>query len=192
MSRERILASIRKNQPSPELFPAADLLSFREPGDLAGRFAASVESVGGKALFSARMEDLSDAIRHMFPSAQEVISLVEGVEGGSADPAAPASRFDKLDVAILPGEFGVAENGAVWLREGSLGHRSLPFIASHVIVVVRAGEIVENMHEAMARISGYSEGYGVFVSGPSKTADIEQSLVIGAQGPLSLTVVLVG
>ncbi len=47
------------------------------------------------------------------------------------------------------------------------------------------------MHEAMLEIENFNEGYGVFISGPSKTADIEQSLVIGAQGPLSLTVFLI-
>ena len=47
------------------------------------------------------------------------------------------------------------------------------------------------MHEAYERLSSFDEGYGVFISGPSKTADIEQSLVIGAQGPLSTTVFLV-
>jgi L-lactate utilization protein LutC len=58
--------------------------------------------------------------------------------------------------------------------------------------VVPRAQIVNHMHEAYAKLQFPGAGYGLFISGPSKTADIEQSLVIGAHGPRSLTVVLVG
>ena len=47
------------------------------------------------------------------------------------------------------------------------------------------------MKEVFLRLSDFNEGYGVFISGPSKTADIEQSLVIGAQAALSLNIFLI-
>ena len=95
-----------------------------------------------------------------------------------------------VDLAVVQGEVGVAENAAIWLSESRLVKRVLPFIAQDLAIVIREKDIVANLHEAYARISVAEEGYGVFVSAPSKTADIEQSLVIGAHGPRSLSVIL--
>jgi L-lactate dehydrogenase complex protein LldG len=85
----------------------------------------------------------------------------------------------------------VAENGAVWVDEADLVHRALPFVAQHLAIVLPKREIVADMHAAYRRLPRPLPGYGVFISGPSKTADIEQALVVGAQGPRSLVVFLV-
>jgi L-lactate dehydrogenase complex protein LldG len=85
---------------------------------------------------------------------------------------------------------GVAENGAVWLPLSRLQHRSAVFLATNVIIVLDRARIVADFHEAYASLDVGAEGFGVFVAGPSKTADIEQALVIGAHGPTSLTIVL--
>ena len=82
----------------------------------------------------------------------------------------------------------VAENGTVWLTEAALGQRIIPFICQHLAVLVEASTIVPTMHEAYSVIGKGDYGFGVFIGGPSKTADIEQSLVLGAHGPLSMTV----
>jgi hypothetical protein len=96
-----------------------------------------------------------------------------------------------LDLVILPGEFGVAENAAVWVAGNALGRQRVVFvIAQHLVLVVRADEIVNNMQEAYARVR--LENYGLFISGPSKTADIEQALAIGAHGARSCTVFVIG
>jgi L-lactate dehydrogenase complex protein LldG len=65
-------------------------------------------------------------------------------------------------------------------------------VTEHLVLVVDAAAVVNDMHEAYARLADRPVGYGLFISGPSKTADIEQALVIGAQGARSCTVVLVG
>jgi L-lactate dehydrogenase complex protein LldG len=79
----------------------------------------------------------------------------------------------------------------VWITERALPHRALPWIAQHLAVVVSADKLVNDMHEAYERLE-VGGGFGCFISGPSKTADIEQALVIGAHGPRSATVFLVG
>jgi L-lactate dehydrogenase complex protein LldG len=93
-----------------------------------------------------------------------------------------------VDLAILRARLGVAENGAMWLSEREMVHRVLPFITQHLILLVDPGTIVATMHDAYRQVDIAETGFGLFVAGPSKTADIEQSLVIGAHGPRSLTV----
>jgi L-lactate dehydrogenase complex protein LldG len=70
-------------------------------------------------------------------------------------------------------------------------HRAIYFIVQHLALVLPADQLVDNMHQAYDRATVGSSSLGLFLSGPSKTADIEQSLVIGAHGPRSLSVVLV-
>jgi L-lactate dehydrogenase complex protein LldG len=82
----------------------------------------------------------------------------------------------------------VAENGAVWLSDEVMGQRVIPYICQHLGVVVRAESIVPTLHEAYDIIGEGTYGFGGFIAGPSKTADIEQALVLGAHGPLSMAV----
>ncbi|MBK6949528.1 MAG: LUD domain-containing protein [Haliscomenobacter sp.] len=105
------------------------------------------------------------------------------------DIASPA-ELETVGLALIPAQWGVAENGAVWVSEKDSLFRVLPFIAQHLIVVLAKDRIVSNMHEAYQRVQIDETGFGVFIAGPSKTADIEQALVIGAQGARSFTVVL--
>ena len=193
MSRENILKKIRTNKPAFQLLPEIDLKKFRTNLDLEEEFVKSVGSVGGKTIKVKNEEEIKRGIKSLFPDAKEIISLVDDVDVGTINPEtiSSAKELEKLELAIIKGEFGVAENGAVWLSDKNFTHRSLPFITLHLIIVLESENIVENMHEAFLRLSDFNEGYGVFISGPSKTADIEQSLVIGAQAALSLNIFLI-
>ena len=100
-------------------------------------------------------------------------------------------QLERVDFAIMPGRIAVAENGAVWVTDEGVKHRALYFITQHLVLIVSADALVDNLHQAYEQLTFGERRYGAFLSGPSKTADIEQSLVIGAHGPRSLTVYLV-
>ncbi len=111
-------------------------------------------------------------------------------------------ELEDVDFAVLPGEFAVAENAGVWVTDAGIKHRVIYFLPQHLALVVPASRLIHNMHQAYDWLAKNlrsddspqfgSAGFGAFVSGPSKTADIEQSLVIGAHGARSLTVILLG
>lgn len=199
-SKDAILSALRAQSVPPAELPSLDQVWIRYD-DRAAQFTAALESVGGRCL---RVADIEAANRALAPlpcftplpsrtSPLQICSLVPGVGTSNVDLAAidDPHTLETLDVAILPGQFAVAENGAVWVTDRGLPHRVAYFIPQHLVLVVPSDQIVDNMHQAYERLSFAEVGFGVFISGPSKTADIEQSLVIGAHGPRSLTVLLV-
>ncbi|KAA6348013.1 Lactate utilization protein C [termite gut metagenome] len=99
-------------------------------------------------------------------------------------------KLERVEHAAFTGKIGVAENGAIWLDDTDMPHRLLPFITQHLILKLDTSRIVASMQEAYQQLRTNDFGFGVFISGPSKTADIEQSLVYGAHGAKELTVIL--
>ena len=97
----------------------------------------------------------------------------------------------KIDTAVIEGQFGVAENGAVWIDDTNFSHRLIPFIATQLILLLDKRKILSDMHEAYGEIALCETSFGVFISGPSKTADIEQNLVYGAHGSIKLFLCLI-
>ena len=194
-TRDAFLAALRRSAPREVPRPDLSALGVKFP-DPAKQFAASLAGVGGAAV---RVPDRAAADRAtrelpVYREAKRVVSLVPGVgEANVALQALPGPHaLEGLDVAILPGELAVAENGAVWVDGGGFHHRVVFVVPEHLVLVVDAANVVNDMHEAYARLAGRPIRYGLFISGPSKTADIEQALVIGAQGARSCTVLLVG
>ncbi len=190
-SREKILAAVRSNRPAPAELPPLDN-AWTTFADRYQQFAATIESVGGHCFAVENVEQLNRALDDIpaYKSAKQIVSLVPGAGRPNFDPGAVDDPHElaSVDFAILPGQFGVAENGAIWVNDANLRHRVIYFITQHLALVVLADQLVDNMHQAYERLSFPWAGYGAFISGPSKTADIEQSLVIGAHGARSLTV----
>ena len=193
MSREDILSNIKKNVPVLTELPIITYKDFNEVRDLKKLFIENIEATGGKAIIAEDKNDAALHIKDLFGEPGNVISLSEGINISTINPTeiSSAKEFDQLELAILDAQFGVAENGAVWVSEKNIFHRVIPFITLHLVLILNEEQIIGNMHEAYKKLSSFNEGYGVFISGPSKTADIEQSLVIGAQGPLSATIFLI-
>ncbi len=93
------------------------------------------------------------------------------------------------DLAVITGEFGVAENAAVWIPR-MVRHKGLYFISNALVILLDKTKLVNTMNEAYRLTAQADYNYGVFMSGPSKTADIEQALVFGAHGPIQVVVLL--
>jgi len=193
--RQQVLKALRATQVPDVALPALDH-QWTTYADPPAQFAQVLEAVGGFAIDVAGDASLTAALEQLeaFQQASRVWSLVPAIEskGGDWQQLSDPHDFESLDCCLIPGEFAVAENGAVWLTQKSIPHRVALFITQHLILVVPRREIVNNMHEAYQRISLEEAPFGIFISGPSKTADIEQSLVIGAHGARSMTVLLVG
>jgi len=187
-ARDAILSAIRRNAPSEQ--PLPDLPAFRQPDELATRFIEMSEAIGARVIEVASGE-VELAIRDAYPDAEQIASAAPARFANSMALGGDPHALADLDLFVCEGVLGVAENGAVWLPESRLQSRVAPFLASHVALVLERSAIVATMHDAYRQL-GDPDGFGVFVAGPSKTADIEQSLVIGAHGPVSLTLVLVG
>jgi L-lactate dehydrogenase complex protein LldG len=68
--------------------------------------------------------------------------------------------------------------------------KAICFISENLVILISRKNIVNNMHEAYDHIQFNDYGFGTFISGPSKTADIEQSLVYGAQAARGVTIFL--
>jgi L-lactate dehydrogenase complex protein LldG len=161
-ARDQILGKIEPLEP------------IKHPGAFQGAsedfdFRASLAVVGARVVTPTELEEIFPG-RRRFDKTMDGLSLAE------------------VEVLEIDGEFGVAENGAIWLTEEAMPHRVAPFICQHLVINVK--KIVPNMHAAYEELGKVNSGFGLFLAGPSKTADIEQSLVIGAHGARSLTIVI--
>lgn len=187
-SREAMLERIRSNKPEPS--PLPNIPSFDAPkGQLTDLFTETLAGVGGSVI-DLPAEDLKAYITELYPDAQHRWSGLPEYLESTITLGKDPHELEILELALVQGAFGVAENAAIWVEESALPHRALAFITQHLILVLNKQDIVWNMHQAYAKLNGSLPGFGLFISGPSKTADIEQSLVIGAQGPRSLSVIL--
>ena len=194
MSRELILSKIRQNHPKERVEMPQNISFEANFTDKIEKFTEVLRGIGGTVLAFENFIDNSIYVNNEFSDAKTTINLVPEISFGNTDISTINDPHDlaPVDVAILRGQFGVAENGSIWLDESDFGgHRVLPFITQHLIIVLSKNKLVSNMHEAYAQLDITKTGFGLFLAGPSKTADIEQSLVIGAHGARSLVVLLV-
>lgn len=191
-SRDSILAAVLKNQPPLSALPDISIFKVHE-ADLKGKYMDMFNEIGGFAYAVQDFEELKSKIKSAFDTSKRVISTLPALSdiaefcSSSVDP----HTYEDVELAIIEARLAVAENGAVWLTEEVMGQRIIPYISQHLAVIVRESDIVSTMHDAYARIASEDYGFGGFIGGPSKTADIEQALVLGAHGPLSMTVYII-
>ena len=192
MGRASILKSISANKPALTALPEIDMKVFAEEINLLETFHKNVALVGGKIFELKQLEDLDIEIKNRYPNAKRIVSLLEESLLGNVhlDELTKPQDLENVDLAIIKGAFGVAENGAIWISEAQFPIRILPFITNDLVIILPKKDLCLHMHDAYDLIASRMRTFGLFISGPSKTADIEQSLVYGAHGAKKLIVIL--
>jgi L-lactate dehydrogenase complex protein LldG len=188
-ARDDILERVRRNQPPAVALPALPAFEGK-PGSLLERFKAGVLRMGGKVADPPADGDLAALVARLFPEAKVICSAAPEVPGNRplADVRSPVDLHD-VDVGVVRAVFGVAETGSVWITDAQFKVNTLGFLAQHLVVLLDPARIVGNFHDAYGELRQFDAGYGVFMTGPSATADIEGVLIHGAQGIRSMTVV---
>ena len=190
-ARDAILAAVRAARP-PAVVPPEPLRAAMHAVSGLSRLDSftGAATAAGAAVSVASRDDVARIVAGTIGRAASVLSYAADV-GSTVSPSGDPRDLDSLDVLVCESSLGVAENGAVWIATTDTALRAALFLAARVVIVIREESIVDDLHQAYARIDVRRSSYGAFVAGPSKTADIEQSLVVGAHGPKELTLVLV-
>jgi L-lactate dehydrogenase complex protein LldG len=189
--KEDILSRYRANIKQQFDMPSLDDIKGITYPDPLVQFISISEGVGGKLVELEPEKDINDLIRELYPEAKEIASNLPEITIATRNPDTIGSpqALNNTDVGVIRGMFGVAENGCIWIPQ-QMVEKAVCFISENLVILLKKSEIVNNMHEAYKRIEFNDYGYGTFISGPSKTADIAQVLVMGAQAARSATIVL--
>ena len=182
-------ANVREKFDMPDL---SDIKGVTYPNPLV-QFAKMSEMVGGQVIEVDSGRDVNVLIRELFPDAKEIASNLPEITIATRNPdtVGRARDLNGTDVGVIRGKFGVAENACIWIPQ-TMKEKAVMFISENLVILLPKSQIVNNMHEAYKRIEFDEtyDGYGTFISGPSKTADIAQVLVMGAQAARSATILL--
>jgi len=192
MNRGIILSAVKNNQPGFSSLPAIE--NFIQPfTDAVEKYKTILQAIGGNVFEVANCHEAIDIIKDQFKNEKRLVTVDDAFIAVAElyQSGKDAHLLQDVDVAIINAHFGVAENGSLWITEDLVKERVLPFICQHLVVIIHKGNIVPTMHDAYEIIADSDYGFGVFIAGPSKTADIEQSLVLGAHGPKTMTVFII-
>jgi L-lactate dehydrogenase complex protein LldG len=185
-----MLEKIKQNQAliTNEL-PSLSFLGL-DTFDLLVQYKNVLKSIGGDFVEVANYNEVITFIKNNYSNEKRKITTIPELAEIAAtdwfndDPHTLAN----VELTLVKAHFGVAENSALWVTDDLLGQRVATFIPQYLAIIVNKKDIVATMHQAYDRIGNQEYGFGTFIAGPSKTADIEQSLVLGAHGARGLTV----
>lgn len=186
---EKLHQNTHKEYPMPDMHIRA--ITYE---DVYHTFVEASRASGANVVEAKKTDDLNQIIRNLYPDAHTFATNLPYITIAQKNPdtVADASELNGTDVGIVGGDFGVAENGCIWIKQ-TMKERAVCFISEYLVIVLDRQNVVNNMHEAYARISMDPQyNFGTFISGPSKTADIEQALVMGAQAARGVTVLVLG
>ena len=191
-SKAEILKKIKQNHPAfvTEL-PDLKVLGS-EDFDVLQTYKTVLKNIGGDSVEVADYQNIIQYIKTNYDVEKRIIttipelSEIAKLNWENDDP----HSLENVELTIVKAHFGVAENSALWVTDDVLGQRVSPFIAQYLAIIVHKKDLLPTMHQAYEKIGNQEYGFGTFIAGPSKTADIEQSLVLGAHGARGLIVFL--
>ena len=190
MGKQHILSKIKDSRWQSFDMPSFDELTPVTYSDKVQKFMETLEAVGGHAVLSDEGDDIDALVHSIYPEAVTVASHLSYIHADlNPDEVAEASELNGTDLGVVEGVLAVAENGCVWVPQ-TMKERAVLFISERLVIIVDRNDIVSSMHEAYSKIQMPDYGYGCFISGPSKTADIAQALVMGAQAARDVTVII--
>lgn len=192
-TKNDILARIRAGKPA--LRPLPDVPDYGWPGDPLENFITKLLSFDGKAIkFKTRDAAVAWLGQQPDMAAGKVIySSAQGVQGNVTEAdVADLHNAHRIDTCVSESPMGVGEMGSVWVTDDSLRHAACALLSRRLFMFLDRRNIVGGLHQAYAALKLADHQYGSFYTGPSATADIEAVHITGAQGPLSLTVMIYG
>lgn len=131
------------------------------------------------------------------PGQQAAVDLPDGVEAVEYELPIEqwkAGLFEQVDAALTTTRGGIAETGTLILWPSPDEPRLMSLVPPLHVALLRAGQIHETFAQAMSAQDWTGQGMptnALLISGPSKTADIEQVLAYGVHGPKQLVVLLI-
>lgn len=193
-SREEILAKIRQHANVQVRYekPVLEYMKRMTYSDKLEQFCAISRAVGGEAVVLGEGEDVNAVIRRTYPDAMRIASVLPDISCATFNPDMldDPRKLDGTEIAVIKGEIGVAENGAIWIPQ-RVKYKALYFISETLVILLDRNKIVDTMYDAYRELNVQQYEFGTFISGPSKTADIEQALVKGAHGARDVLVILI-
>ena len=191
-SKASFLEKVKQNQPAvvSEL-PNLTFLGL-DTFDVLEKYKTVLKGIGGEFVEVPNYEAIIDFVKKNYDIQKRIITTIPelatiaSLDWFNEDP----HTLEDVELTLVKAHFGVAENSALWVTDDILGQRVSTFIPQYLAIIVNKKDIVATMHQAYDRIGNQEYGFGTFIAGPSKTADIEQSLVLGAHGARGLMVFL--
>ena len=189
-SREEILGRLRGNVRETYEFPDLSFKKLQFDDPVAQYIETTTTTAGARVFEIKPTDDINAKILEAYPDAKIIASNIPGIKATkNPDTVERAQDLEDVDVGVIKGEVACAENGCVWIPQ-TMKEKAVCFASENLVILVSKKNIVSNMHEAYECIKFNDYGFGTFFSGPSKTADIEQSLVYGAQAARTATIFL--
>lgn len=189
-TKESILSKLRRNVHESYNMPDLSFKKLVYPDPVSTFIRTATNAAGANVMEMQEGDDINALIRKAYPKAKTIASNLPGVMADlNPDEVNSPQQLDGTDVSVVEGKIACAENACIWIPQ-TMKERAVCFICEYLVIIVDRKDIVSNMHEAYSRIEMPEYGFGCFISGPSKTADIEQALVYGAQSFCGVTIII--